>query len=39
MIHNFDTMRDLVEKLNHYTKLYDEGNPAITDKEWDDMYF
>lgn len=39
MIHNFDTMRDLVEKLNHYTKLYDEGNPIITDKEWDNMYF
>ena len=39
MIHNFDTMQELVEKLNYYTKLYDEGNPAISDKEWDDMYF
>lgn len=39
MIHNFDTMRELVEKLNYYTKLYDEGHPAISDKEWDDMYF
>ena len=39
MIHNFDTMRELVEKLNYYTKLYDEGTPAISDKEWDDMYF
>lgn len=39
MIHNFDTMRELVEKLNYYTKLYDEGNPAISDKEWDNMYF
>ena len=39
MIHNFDTMRELVEKLNYYTKLYDEGHPVITDKEWDDMYF
>ena len=39
MVHNFDTMRELVEKLNYYTKLYDEGNPAISDKEWDDMYF
>ena len=39
MIHNFDTMRDLIEKLNYYTKLYDEGHPAISDKEWDDMYF
>ncbi len=39
MIHNFDTMRELIDKLNYYTKLYDEGHPAITDKEWDDMYF
>ena len=39
MIYNFDIMRELVEKLNYYTKLYDEGHPAISDKEWDDMYF
>ena len=32
-------MQELVDKLNYYTKLYDEGNPAISDKEWDDMYF
>ena len=24
-------MQELVEKLNHYTKLYDEGNPVISD--------
>ena len=30
---------DLVEKLNYYTKLYDEGHPKISDKEWDDLYF
>ena len=34
-----DEMRDLIEKLNHYTKLYDEGKSPISDKEWDDMYF
>ena len=34
-----DEMRDLIEKLNYYTKLYDEGHPSISDKEWDDMYF
>lgn len=39
MVHNFDTMRKLVEKLNYYTKLYDEGKSPISDKEWDDMYF
>ena len=39
MLKNFDTMRELIDKLNYYTKLYDEGHPAISDKEWDDMYF
>ena len=32
-------IQELVEKLNYYTKLYDEGRPEISDKEWDDMYF
>ena len=36
---NIDKMQELVDKLNYYTKLYDEGHPAISDKEWDDMYF
>lgn len=30
---------DIVKKLNYYTKCYDEGNPEITDEEWDDLYF
>lgn len=38
-MNKIDEMNELIEKLNHYTKLYDEGNPAISDKEWDDMYF
>lgn len=29
----------LVDTLNHYTKLYDEGRPLISDKEWDNLYF
>lgn len=32
-------IQELIDKLNYYTKLYDEGYPAISDKEWDDMYF
>lgn len=32
-------MKNLIEKLNYYTKAYDEGNPLISDKEWDDLYF
>ena len=38
-MNKIEEMTDLIEKLNHYTKLYDEGHPAISDKEWDDMYF
>jgi DNA ligase (NAD+) len=33
------SMQDLINTLNHYTKLYDEGRPAITDSQWDEMYF
>ena len=32
-------IQELVDKLNYHTKLYDEGRPEISDKEWDDMYF
>ena len=34
-----EVMTDLIQKLNNYTKLYDEGKPAINDKEWDALYF
>lgn len=34
-----EDMQELVKELNYYTKLYDEGHPAISDEEWDDMYF
>ena len=32
-------IRDLIYKLNYHTKKYDEGNPEISDEEWDNMYF
>ena len=32
-------IRPLIDKLNYYTKMYDEGHPEISDHEWDDMYF
>ena len=32
-------IRSLIEYLNYHTKLYDEGHPTISDKEWDDKYF
>ena len=34
-----EEMQELVNKLNYHTKLYDEGHPEISDREWDDMYF
>lgn len=34
-----EQIRELIEKLNEYTKLYDEGNPIISDEEWDNLYF
>ena len=34
-----DIMRDLIARLNYLTKKYDEGQPEVSDKEWDDLYF
>ena len=34
-----DRVRFLVIALNAYTKDYEQGNPKITDEEWDNMYF
>lgn len=28
-----------IKKLNEWTRLYDEGHPEVSDKEWDDLYF
>ena len=39
MVMELSKIKELVEKINYYTKLYDEGRPEISDKEWDDMYF
>ena len=32
-------MLDMVDYLNKCTKAYDEGNPIITDQQWDKLYF
>ena len=32
-------INELVAYLNYTTKMYDEGNPIISDQEWDDVYF
>ena len=36
---DINKIRELIDKLNYYTKLYDEGHPEISDQEWDNMYF
>ena len=36
---NISQIRDLINKLNYYTKKYDEGKPEISDFEWDNLYF
>lgn len=33
------TMENLIKYLNECTVAYDAGNPKISDKEWDDLYF
>lgn len=35
----FERIKELIETLNYNTKLYDEGHPIMTDKEWDELYF
>ena len=35
----YDKILFLVRYLNECTKAYDEGNPKITDEEWDKKYF
>ena len=32
-------IRTLINKLNACTELYDNGTPAISDEEWDNLYF
>ena len=32
-------MKELIDTLNHHTKLYDAGKPEISDYEWDNLYF
>ena len=33
-----ELMRDIVEKLNHATKAYDQGRPYMSDPDWDRLY-
>ena len=35
----YEKIKNLVQLLNNWTKLYDEGCPTVSDEEWDNMYF
>lgn len=32
-------MKNLIKQLNYHTKLYNQGTPEISDKEYDELYF
>ncbi len=38
-MNKINEIKDLIQLLNTWTKAYDEGNPLVSDKEWDDKYF
>ena len=33
------SMNAAIEQLNKWTEAYDKGQPVVSDKEWDDLYF
>jgi len=39
MSSEINRIKELISKLNEYTKAYDEGQPKISDKKYDDLYF
>ena len=39
MIEKGREIRELIDKLNYHTKLYDKGKSIWSDEEWDKMYF
>lgn len=34
-----ETMRAMVDTLNKWTEAYDKGEPVVSDKSWDEVYF
>lgn len=35
----YEKIKNLIQLLNNWTKLYDKGCPAVSDEEWDNKYF
>ena len=38
-MNKYEKIKNLVQLLNNWTKLYDEGCPVVDDEEWDNKYF
>ena len=34
-----EKIRELIDFLNYHSRLYEQGKPEISDKDWDDKYF
>lgn len=34
-----EKLRQMIKELNYYSDFYEKGNPLISDKEWDNLYF
>ena len=39
MENKINEINNLIQILNNWTKAYDEGQPLVSDKEWDELYF
>ena len=39
MENKINEINNLIQILNNWTKAYDEGQPLVSDKEWDEIYF
>ena len=38
-LQTYNKQKQIKEQLNQATKAYDEGDPTMTDEEWDNLYF
>ena len=39
IINDKHSMENVIKCLNEWTEAYDKGQPIVSDKEWDDLYF
>lgn len=39
LMEHVEKLRQMIKELNYYSDFYEKGNPLISDKEWDNLYF